>query len=65
MGVFEDIAKAGYGAARTASKIGSVSNDVGNILNGRVDRVARKHMKKVVFKNVNKALNAGSKLFNL
>lgn len=65
MSLLSDIASAGYGVARTAGKVGSVSSDVNNILNGRVDKVVKKNMKRMAFGDVNRALNAGAKMFRI
>lgn len=60
-----DISSAGYKASRDISRGSSVINDAVNISNGRLDKVAKKHLKKQAFKQTNKALNAGLRALGL
>lgn len=65
MSLLGDISSVGYDVARTAGKVGSITNDAKNLSEGRFDKVVKKQLKKASFKDLNKALNAGFKMLGM
>lgn len=52
----KEITNALYDASRKIGKVASISNDINNIKEGNFDKVAKKHIKKEIHKNINKFL---------
>lgn len=45
-----------YNLSRTIGKIASISNDIDNAKEGNFDKIAKKHIKREIHKNLNKIL---------
>lgn len=45
-----------YDASRKFGKVASITNDINNIKEGNFDKIAKKHIKREIHKNINKFL---------
>lgn len=52
----KNIANNLYDASRKIGKVASITNDINNIKEGNFDKIAKKHIKREIHKNINKFL---------